>query len=324
MISVIVPVYNVENYLERCIESLIKQSYKDIEIILVDDGSTDNSSDICKNYQKIDNRIIYIKKSNGGLSSARNMGIDLATGTEIYFIDSDDFLTINALEIMMLEMKKNNCDIVSAGFTMVCEDVVPRIEDVTIDCRFDIGDKNDFLLQKISNHACGKLYKKGLFDEIRYPLERNYEDIATTYLLFDKSIKISYTNAGLYFYRIRKNAITSNLNKKNIEDIKKAFSEIDVFYYDNNEYQVFYKLTVLYTLYSRLQRTDKSIKLYKVENEKMIRQKFHELISKICLKNFKRKSPLYYKLVFYKIKITKICIWFVDITRRIKGLREKI
>ena len=114
-ISVIVPVYNVERYLKRCIESIINQTYKDLEIILVDDGSTDSSGNICDEYKKIDKRISVIHKKNGGLSDARNEGLKVVTGTYIAFVDSDDFLDLDMYEYMQKNIEKENADIVICG-----------------------------------------------------------------------------------------------------------------------------------------------------------------------------------------------------------------
>jgi len=121
-ISVIVPVYNVEKYLEECIESIINQTYKNLEIILVDDGSTDISVSICKKYEKLDNRIKVIQKINGGLSSSRNVGLDNATGEYIMFSDSDDFYTLDACEVMLNEIEKQNADYVIGNYQNCYED----------------------------------------------------------------------------------------------------------------------------------------------------------------------------------------------------------
>ncbi len=115
-ISVVVPVYNVEKYLETCLNSIINQSYKNLEIIVVNDGSTDNSLEICKKYQKLDNRIILIDQKNKGLSAARNVGILKATGDYIHFIDSDDFITLNYYEKMLEALSDTDADIVVGGF----------------------------------------------------------------------------------------------------------------------------------------------------------------------------------------------------------------
>ena len=118
-VSIIIPVYNVADYVSNCIDSVIKQSYSNLEIIIVNDGSTDNSADICRRKANLDSRILYLEKENGGLSTARNYGLKFATGDFIYFLDSDDYLVINAIESLVSEQEKENADIVSSAFMMV-------------------------------------------------------------------------------------------------------------------------------------------------------------------------------------------------------------
>ena len=176
-ISVIVPVYNVEPYLERCIESILNQSYKNFELILVDDGSTDNSGRICDWYKKQDNRIQVIHKQNGGLSDARNVGIEwvLKNSYSLYlsFIDSDDFVHRKFLQWMIYAIEKKDADIA------VCE----RTRDMDISCFLSQGsyaiteyNKHDFILSTYKGEwsrniaACFKLYKRSIFESLRFPI----------------------------------------------------------------------------------------------------------------------------------------------------------
>lgn len=209
IISIFVPIYNVEPYLERCITSLISQSYHDIEIILVDDGSPDNCPDICDRYAKTDNRIKVIHKENGGLSSARNQGIDVASGNWLMFVDSDDYVEHNFCSSAIEKIQENNCDIVIFGYNDIYEDQIVS-QPVT---------KNDYIISskealselcsdKILSFAWNKIYKADLFASgVRYPKNMLYEDIGTTYKLFDKANTICITSSITYNYRKRTNSI---------------------------------------------------------------------------------------------------------------------
>lgn len=217
LISVVVPVYNVEKYLKRCIDSIKAQTYKNLEIILVDDGSPDSCGKICDKYASDDGRIKVIHKENGGLSDARNAGINIASGKYITFIDSDDYITHNCVEVLYNAIIFNDSDI-SIGLHVI------EYDNKKTSYRY-VNQKNTVIdskkaLEKIlydeglDVSAWGKLYKLDLFDKIRFPKGRLYEDSATTYKLVDKAKKISLVNKYIYYYAIRKNSISScNFNE---------------------------------------------------------------------------------------------------------------
>ena len=213
LISVVVPVYNVEKYLDKCVESILGQTYKKIEIILVDDGSTDNSGIKCDEWSKKDDRISVIHKKNGGLSDARNVGMNVANGEYIAFIDSDDFLDLEYLEKLYNFVVEEKADI------GVCNPYY-YYESSRIEKRYHIVRKKivadalsmtiRLLYQKqYDTSAWGKIYKTKLFkeNEIYYPKGKLYEDIATTYKVFLKANKIAFLNQELYYYRQRDNSI---------------------------------------------------------------------------------------------------------------------
>ena len=225
LISIVVPVYNVD----KCIESIINQSYSNLEIILVDDGSKDSSGIMCDSYILKDKRIKVIHKENGGLSDARNVGIDKAKGEYIVFIDSDDWIDEKMIEILYNIIKKNNSDIsICDYFLAYNEEIQTQKEDIEI-----INLSNIEALKKIYDKDLGvcmivawnKLYKRNLFkDDIRYPYGKIHEDEFTTYKLLYKAEKISYTKQKMYYYRQRENSITSSFNKKRL-DCLEAFDE---------------------------------------------------------------------------------------------------
>ena len=210
LISIIVPVYNVEKYLNKCIESIINQTYKNLEIILIDDGSTDNSGEICDEYRNKDKRIIVIHKKNGGLSDARNVGIDNANGKYISFIDSDDYVEENYIELLYNTINQYDADMSIASHKVIYE---KNIIDRSTGKKFCAAPKKilEMLLYDngIDTSAWGKLYKRELFKDIKFPKGRLFEDSATTYKLIDKSKKIAVYSKPVYNYIIRNNSISN-------------------------------------------------------------------------------------------------------------------
>lgn len=229
-VSVIIPVYKVEKYLKRCIESVVNQSYKNIEIILVNDGSPDKCGEICDAYAKIDSRIKVIHKENGGLSSARNAGLDIASGEYIMFVDSDDWIEEDSLEKLDKYMDMNY-DIINFKFGFVKEDSKNIIElqsDLKESYECDLTSYIDKLFMgELSFFIWNKLYKKDLFNDVRFPEGRNYEDMATIYKLYFKASKIIVTDYTLYNYWLgNSTSITSNSTIKNMTDYLVSTKEI--------------------------------------------------------------------------------------------------
>ena len=213
-ISVIVPVYNVEAYLSACMESLIGQSYKNLEIILVNDGSTDSSDEICREYAGRDDRIRIITQDNQGLSAARNTGLDHATGDYVFFCDSDDSLSNDALEKLINKAADDNSDIVACGIANVwyddCGDVV-RSEAFTNSDPGMWSGRQAVVEMMRSNNVCtvawNKLYRMRLFDDLRFPVGLLHEDEAFTYKLLYGAGLVSYLPDLLYNYRQRSGSI---------------------------------------------------------------------------------------------------------------------
>lgn len=206
LISVIVPVYNVEGYLERCIDSIIAQTIENIEIILVDDGSTDSSGLICDRYAEIDNRIKVIHKENGGLSDARNAGITVASGQWYSFIDSDDYISENFLEDLYSAAKDNDCQIAVCNMVRVYEDGTaenfysPSNELVVL----KDDNKYETLVQP---SVCNKLFKSQLFNDVDFPKGKYSEDTFVYHILIYKSKGAVFTGNNGYFYYFRRDSI---------------------------------------------------------------------------------------------------------------------
>ena len=225
-ISVVVPIYNVEKYLERCINSIINQTYKNLEIILVDDGSTDNSGKIADKYKKIDSRIKVIHKNNGGLSDARNKGITIASGKYISFIDSDDYIAEDMISYLYKLIKDNNSEISICNFQQFSS-----IEEINDFKDFNINESNIYnytgveMLQILlkgnisyGDYAWNKLYMLSLFNNIQYPIGKKMEDIGTTYKLYFNSKKVTIGTEKKYFYYKRNDSILGKNDIKVYQD----------------------------------------------------------------------------------------------------------
>ncbi|OWV00769.1 glycosyltransferase family 2 protein [Fibrobacter sp. UWR2] len=237
LISVIVPVYNVERYLKVCVDSIIGQTYLNLEIILVDDGSPDKCPKICDEYAEFDNRIVVIHQKNGGLSVARNAGIDIAKGEFLTFIDGDDFVAKNYIELLFNGLLKSDADISIASFCAFAEgnplekmyDFLPFVEMAKDECFKRYGSlKAELSMPFIS--ACNKIYKKELFNTIRFPVGKLYEDAFITYKMIDNAKKIAFTPSKLYFYRINPQSILGqSFREKHLEMVEAFHDGLDYF-----------------------------------------------------------------------------------------------
>ena len=220
LISIIIPVYKVEKYLEKCIQSVINQTYENLQIILVDDGSPDNCGKICDEYAKKDHRIEVIHKSNGGLSDARNKGLEIAKGEYIGFVDSDDYIEADMYEVLYNLLKQYNADVSICNFYTVSQGKISiKNADNGINEYNRIEILKEILLDKnIQSYAWNKLYKKELFDEIKYPIGKKYEDIGTTFYLLEKCNKVVVTGKSEYYYINRQDSIVNNVTESTITD----------------------------------------------------------------------------------------------------------
>lgn len=255
LISVIVPVYNVENYLGNCVDSILNQTYKNLEIILIDDGSTDTSGKICDNYSHKNSNITVIHKKNGGLSDARNSGIDIANGKYISFIDSDDSIDECYFETLYGLIKNYDCDMSLVFFKRVYEDGTDK--DCNNEYYYEKCFSNVELFRKYYESetgpnviiACNKLYKKSLFDNIRFPFGKLNEDEGTIYKVIFATDKIAVSNKKLYFYLQRNNSImNSKFTKKNLDALE-FIREKSSFFKKNNLNEL-YEMNQIYYLKS--------------------------------------------------------------------------
>lgn len=231
-VSIVVPVFNVEKYLNRCVDSITKQSYKNLEIILVDDGSKDASGTICDELQLSDSRIVVVHKENGGLSSARNTGLDVFTGDFVGFVDSDDFIEQNMIEELLAANLENDSLIACCGRFDLFDNNKKVVglcpsENIVIDKTEGI--KRLLTWDGLDASACDKLFSKCVWKDMRFPNGKISEDVAVMHLLFEKAERISLINAPLYNYCHRQSSITSTSFSTKKFDIISNVDEIGLF-----------------------------------------------------------------------------------------------
>jgi len=292
LISAIVPIYNVEAYLRECVDSILHQTYSNLEIVLVDDGSPDKCPEICDEYAKKDNRVKVIHQKNGGLAKARNVGLNNATGEYITFIDSDDFVSKRYIEFLYRGAHENDADISIATFSSFSNKHVPKL---SIDyINFKVLSKSDCFERYTSMKtnvamplitAWNKLYKKELFLGIVYPEGKLYEDAFTTYKLFDKAKKIIYSPMKLYCYRRNPQSILGeSFREKHLEMID-AFKEGSKYFQNKAEKNISEMFTIpllmreIYcwwgakTILGNKKLANDILKAYKTDSQKLKKKK---------------------------------------------------
>lgn len=305
LVSVILPIYNVELYLKKCIESVIRQSYKNLEIILVDDGSTDRSPYICDEYAKMDSRIKVIHKENGGLSDARNVGIQASSGVYIALIDADDLIAQSFVEELYECCKKSNSMIAVCAYTKFLDEEEISVSNNHNNVQIISGReliKQIYLGQagKFGFVAWNKLYRRDLFDSIQYPFGRIYEDTFTTYKLFLNANQIALLNKSLYFYRMRPESIMSTMvSLKKIKDGVDADASVVKYFQENQDYEIlpyvssyFCKQAVL-TYFKMIPKVD--------HDEKAEAKKYLKTVYRKTWSYCRKSSMEFKKKIFYSV-----------------------
>ncbi|MBR3027381.1 MAG: glycosyltransferase [Bacteroidales bacterium] len=311
IISIIIPVYNVEKYLSKCLDSVISQTYKQLEIIVIDDGSTDKSGIICDEFALKDNRIIVIHQPNGGLSAARNSGLDIAKGEYVMFVDSDDFVESTFCEKPLNIALKENVDIVTFGYfkisnksTKVNRTNNPRIVQASEAIKLSIT-----LDDVIHGFVWNKFYRRNLFDEIRFPVGRTFEDQGVNYLLYHFARNIYISDEALYHYCRRDNSISKQYyTPRSIKDRFEIWSNRLIFIQKNYPELGSYQIQQLvnesflaFTYVSSLPQYKSFIKKvdgFLIENKKNILQIEKDKKKKLLLFYYSR--PLFH-LFYYRI-----------------------
>lgn len=288
-ISLIVPCYNIRKYLPRCIESILAQTYKNLEIILISDGSTDGTDEVIREYAKKDSRIIPIFKQNSGVSDTRNRGLDIATGDYIGFVDGDDYIEPEMYETLLKNAIENNADISHCGYEMVFPS--------RVDYYYNTGKKviqdnkkgiRDIIVgDYVEPSPCIKIYRKNIVNNLRMPINiKINEDVLFNFYAFVNSKKSVYEDLPFYHYILRKgSAATSKINQNKLFDPVRVRKEIFEYSLKNldNEIQ-----SVAYSSY-----LNSIINLYRVvSNSKLKEYKEESFILKAQIKEIKGKFML--------------------------------
>ena len=267
LVSILVPVYNVEKYLRKCLDSLLNQTYPSIEIILINDGSTDSSLEICQEYADKYKNIYVYTYENKGISTTRNRALDQMHGDYLMFVDSDDFIAKKTVEKMMERMQEQQADIVMCGFVMDYYKVIPLFRPVAKNATFDtIETLQRMILNKgINNYPWGKLYKASTFENVRFP-ENTYgfEDTRTIFKAIIQAKKIATMPNRYYHYVQRRGSITNRMSLETVLDMKKAYIEQqnylkekypdEFFDYTMNYYNL--DMVIIYTLLLFVKKED--------------------------------------------------------------------
>lgn len=235
LISIIVPVYQVENYLNQCIESIIEQSYTNLEIILIDDGSKDNCPQICDDWSIKDKRVKVIHKKNGGLSDARNAGLDIAKGKYIAFVDSDDWVDSHYIELLYNSLINSEADISACSIQKVYDD--DSVDPYNFDPQLQIATPKEAIKdilydRRFKTVAWNKLYSKNILAGERFIVGKLHEDEFFSYKVFDKAQKLVFVDAPLYKYRQRSGSIMSSPSLKHLDLLDAYINRIK--YLENN------------------------------------------------------------------------------------------
>lgn len=325
-ISVIVPVYNVEKYVHRCIDSIINQTYKDIEIILVDDGSTDKSGEICDDYAKLDTRIKVIHKKNGGLSDARNIGIENSTGEYISFVDSDDYIHYDMIKCLYINIKEYKANISICGYEKTyCDNMknIGAVELKDIQCLNNVEAIHLLFDENLDSNfvvAWGKLYQRKLFKDIIYPINKIHEDEFTTYKLLYTSKKIVYDSTQLYYYYQRNDSIMNReFNEKRLDVFDAFFEQINFFYARNlyTEYQLAIQRYIGHLFFCRDKCSDSNEKKYIY---KLLRKKQKQILR--IIKNdsqYTKEEKQFIEAPWFNEKILNLYWLYIGVYNKLKN-----
>lgn len=291
-ISIIVPIYNVERYLRDCIDSILNQTYANLEIILVNDGSTDTSLDICKEYAVKNKNIKIVDKKNGGLSDARNAGLEKATGKYIMFVDSDDFLTPNSCELLYNAIKEHDVEFVSANFIFTNNEGIPWKKPMfseKFQSRYLSIDEYLYSFYLINSTVWNKIFKKEFLDrnKLKFKVGLLAEDAVFTTLAFLKAKKTYYLKDIVYYYRQRETqkgnlSISFNGSAEYFKKVNKAYK-------------------IIYNNFKKYDQMD----FYRYYYAKSVSYIFYKIVDSIMLSDKE------------KIKVLKEMKWFFDIKKEI-------
>ena len=289
LISVIVPVYRTEHFLEKCIESIRNQSYSNLEIILVDDGSPDHCDQICDCFAEKDSRITVIHQQNGGQAKARNTGIDVSKGEFLLFVDSDDYIDQQMLERLHRRIEKDRSDLAVCGYVFQDEDgkelgtyLIPDSVQAGFQTLNLAYADNGFLLNSI---IWNKLYKRELFQELRFPEGRLHEDEATVYKLIDQCRLVSILSEPMYYYVEHSNStMTSEYSVRRLDGVEACYERY--FYYRKKGGDYLRLLTAEGDVFTPVYYRSKQLYKPKTGEEKRRARDIDRMARKICFDGF--------------------------------------
>ena len=309
-ISVIIPIYGVELYLNRCVESVVNQSYTNLEIILVDDGSQDNCPSMCEEWKRRDNRIKVIHKMNGGLSDARNVGMKIATGELIGFVDGDDWIATDMYRYLYENMIENNSDISACGVKMVWEgDITPKSLTPAGEYVLNRQEAMKAIVDEsiLKQPVWYKLYKTELIHNIYFPVGRYHEDVFWSYQAIGNANRISVFDVPCYYYFQRKNSIMGNQYSLKRLDILDAKYERLIYIREN--FAQIEKLATMDLWFSCMHSMQMSLQYLTVDDYKIARNKIREILKNMNSVKCIKDMPLKQKIWFYlsKISFQKTC-----------------
>lgn len=305
LISVIVPVYKVEQYLEKCVETIINQTYDNLEIILVDDGSPDDCPKLCDELAKKDKRIKVIHKQNGGLSDARNVGFEASKGKFVTFVDSDDYLNIHFIAELYKNITDKNADLSIVGYKEVVEN--EEVDTTTAETSgvlcFDNKNKFEQLFAKHRLNfviAWGKLYKRELFDELRFPVGKINEDEFVTHHIIDKCKKICFENVPYYYYLQRANSITHAVFTEKNMNVFEALDDRLAFFEKMPEFQKETLYSYLSSIIYKYYHFKKDLRKVLYKKFKFLTKNYSNFVKSFSLKRKIKLALFKYFRIFYR------------------------
>lgn len=320
LITVIVPIYNVERYIKRCVESIQNQTYRNLQIILVDDGSTDSTGTICEKMAEEDERVIVLHKENGGPSDAKNYGLLYAKGEFIAFVDSDDYIHPSTYEHMLHVIKEDSVDMVMCEFQEV-RDNGSAYADITFEdlCNEKpIIVEGEEILQQLKVRdvqtvvQINKLYKKRIFDNIRFPKGRLHEEVYVIHREMWECEKIAYLSNKYYYYTQRDNSIMHSITERNLRDTIAGFEE-RISFYEERGCEIGANLAVEQLLLYILWKYDSASK-----EQKDMKRFLGEELKKHFVKHKDRGADI------NKYKLPASNLFLYEISRKINKLRQKL
>ena len=303
-VSIIVPVYKVENYLRQCVDSILAQTFTDFELILVDDGSKDRSGQICDEYAEMDERVTVIHKENSGPSDTRNRGIEQAAGNYFMFVDSDDYIAPTMVECLYQSILKENADIAACNFLYSFED--DRNQDFSTNIQWEVVSGAEIFYNRKNDRSCGywtvvwnKLYKSKVFGKLRFRAGKYYEDEFWANDIYQMDIKMVTIPECLYYYRQHGNNSMKTTNSKKNLDILEALQErIGVYLMDQTHSAKAYRVLIYSLEYlekSKRMITNREEKAKYLQAEKRTKDIVHQL-RKRKLTNIQRTSLVFLEL----------------------------